>query len=295
VVTADDFGLDASVNEAVERAHRHGILTAASLMVAGPAAADACARARRLPALRVGLHLTLCDGPAVLPPEEIPDLVDRRGRLRADLPALGWAIAIRPAARRQMRAEVRAQFEAYRATGLPLDHVNGHRHFHLHPMIADAIIAIGPEYGVRAMRIPAEPARVLRAVDPKTATAPARCLAPLAKVLRRKAQRAALRLPDAVFGLTWSGAMTAARLAGLLGRLPEGLVEIYLHPATSDAFPGHAAGYRYAEELAALVDRRCLEALATSRHAPGGYTDDATQPERAVFAGSPKADEAIVI
>ncbi len=76
VVTADDFGLAREVNEAVEAAHTGGILTAASLMVAGPAAADAVARARRLPRLRVGLHLVLVEGRPVLPPEQLPDLVD---------------------------------------------------------------------------------------------------------------------------------------------------------------------------------------------------------------------------
>ena len=45
----------------------------------------------------------------------------------------------------------------------------------------------------------------------------------------------------------------AARLAGLIEHLPEGLSEIYLHPATGP-YPGSAPGYRYAEELAALTD-----------------------------------------
>ncbi|HKG00213.1 MAG TPA: ChbG/HpnK family deacetylase, partial [Xanthobacteraceae bacterium] len=47
VITADDFGLAPEVNEAVEIACHDGILTAASLMVSGPAAADAVARAQR--------------------------------------------------------------------------------------------------------------------------------------------------------------------------------------------------------------------------------------------------------
>src|SRR6202034_3911948 len=49
IFSADDFGLTESVNEAVELAHRKGALTSASLMVAGPAAADAVRRARALP------------------------------------------------------------------------------------------------------------------------------------------------------------------------------------------------------------------------------------------------------
>jgi len=67
IVTADDFGVAREVNDAVEVAHRGGVLTAASLMVSAPAAADAVERARRMPSLRVGLHLVLVDGRPVLP------------------------------------------------------------------------------------------------------------------------------------------------------------------------------------------------------------------------------------
>ena len=38
IVNADDFGISDSANRAIERAHREGILTSASLMVAGEAA-----------------------------------------------------------------------------------------------------------------------------------------------------------------------------------------------------------------------------------------------------------------
>ena len=133
IVTADDFGLAPAVNEAVEQGHRRGILSAASLMVAAPAAADAVARAKRLPKLGVGLHLVLVDGRPVLPPAEIPDLVGPDGRFLADPFRAGVKIFRNPAARRQMEREMRAQLEAFHATGLALDHVNAHHHFHTHP------------------------------------------------------------------------------------------------------------------------------------------------------------------
>ena len=72
IVTADDFGAAVEVNEAVEAAHRTGILTAASLMVSGAAAGDAVARARRNPNLRVGLHLVLVEGRPTLPAAAVP-------------------------------------------------------------------------------------------------------------------------------------------------------------------------------------------------------------------------------
>jgi len=82
-------------------------------MVAGAAAADAVARARRLPSLRVGLHLVLVDGLPLLPPERIPDLVDARARLRSDVTTAGVGMFRRPRVRRQLAAEIEAQFCAY--------------------------------------------------------------------------------------------------------------------------------------------------------------------------------------
>ena len=257
----------------MEAAHQDGILTAASLMVAAPAAQDAIARARRLPRLRVGLHLVLVEGRPLLPPQRLPDLVDQTGRFRSDMVRLGFDIFARPSVRRQIAAEIEAQFEAYRATGLALDHVNAHKHFHLHPTIADQMIAIGRRYGLRGLRVPIEPAGVLAEVEPSARRSPAYLTAPWAALLARRARRAGLQVPDAVFGLAWSGAMTQPRLSGLLRHLPEGSTEIYLHPATSGGFEGHAPGYRYADELAALMAPSAIAAARRPEVALGGYCD----------------------
>jgi hopanoid biosynthesis associated protein HpnK len=280
VITADDFGLAPEVNEAVEIACRDGILTAASLMVSGPAAADAVARAQRLGRLRVGLHLVLTDGRPVLPPQRLPDLVDTCGRFRRAMAALGCAIAARPSVRRQVAAEIEAQFAAFWATGLRLDHVNAHKHFHLHPVIARATIAIGARYGLAGLRVPTEPRSVLAAVEPQARTSSAWMTAPWARLLARTARRSGLQAPDAVFGLAWSGAMTAARLAGLLHHLPPGRTEIYLHPATRDDFTGHAPGYCYRDELAALTAPSTIAVARREGLELGGYADFAGQAER---------------
>lgn len=279
IVTADDFGLAAEVNEAVEAAHRTGILSAASLMVGGAAAADAVRRACRLPRLRVGLHVVLVDGTPVLPPDRIPGLVDRSGRLRSDLVRLSLDLACRPALRRQLRAEIAAQFAAYRRTGLLLDHVDVHKHFHLHPVVTREIIAAGRRFGMRAMRFPVEPASVVRAAHGQAATS-SRALRTWAAWLRMQARRAGFATADAVLGLTWSGALTEDRLVGLLERLPRGFVEIYTHPAVTDRFPGSARGYRYADELAALCAPATIAALRRSGFRLGSYSDADTIRDR---------------
>jgi hopanoid biosynthesis associated protein HpnK len=262
ILNADDLGLSPEVNAGIERAHRDGVLTAASLMVGEPAVPEAVELARRNPRLAIGLHLTLTDGTPTLPPERIPILVQPNGRFRDDMAGLGLTLATSRAARAQLRVEIAAQFAAFRTTGLSCDHLNAHKHYHLHPVIAAIAFAEAARHGIRALRIPWEPSAIVPGAG--------RALWPLTAWLRRLAARHGLRAPDRVIGLAWSGAFTADRLAGVLPRLPAGVTEIYLHPATAGGFPGAAPGYRYAEELAALLDPRVRAACATLT--TGGYS-----------------------
>jgi hopanoid biosynthesis associated protein HpnK len=242
-------------------------------MVSGAAAADAIARARRLPTLRVGLHLVLVDGPPALPPGRIPDLVDGEGQLRGDLGKAGVGIFLRPRTRDQLTAEIEAQFSAFQATGLPLDHVNAHHHFHLHPTVGAQILDIGRRYGMRGIRVPIEDSDLLARIDPAQRSDGAWASAPWAALLHRRVRRNGLSSPDRVFGVAWSGAMTEPRVIGVLENLAEGVTEIYCHPATTDRFAGAAHGYRYADELAALTSPAVKDALHASGARSGGFAD----------------------
>ncbi|HEX6965199.1 MAG TPA: hopanoid biosynthesis-associated protein HpnK [Gemmatimonadaceae bacterium] len=267
IITADDFGLAIPVNEAVELAHREGILGCASLMVAEEAAADAVARARRLPTLRVGLHVVVVDGRPALPATVIPDLVDANGRLGANMFRTSVRIFFVPSARRQLRAEVRAQFEAFRATGLPLDHVNAHRHMHLHPTVLGAILAVAPEFGVRAVRLPREPLRATRTRPLGRRIAAfgwSAFLAPWLALVRWRLARAGIRCNSYVLGLGDSGAMEERTVAALVGAIPDGITEIYFHPATntrSGGVPLPMPAARHEAELQALCSARVRAAL----------------------------------
>jgi len=272
IVTADDFGIAEEVNDAVEQGHRDGILTAASLMVSAGAAGDAVTRAKTLPRLRVGLHIVLVEGRPTLPPSVIPDLVDANGMFRSDMTKSALRMFCLPHVRRQLQAEVAAQFDAFRATGLALDHVNTHKHFHLHPTIASVILRVGRRYGLRAIRVPLEPRWLLARIDPEHKVNSAAATAPWAMLSRARFRANGLLVPDQVFGLAWSGAMTSPRLLGLIENLPAGLSEIYLHPATQ-AYRGCAPHYRYEEELAALIAPRIIAASRNSAVTRGGFAD----------------------
>jgi predicted glycoside hydrolase/deacetylase ChbG (UPF0249 family) len=172
-----------------------------------------------------------------------------------------------------MLAEVRALFEAFRATGLTLDHVTAHKHFHLHPSILSAILELAKEFGAPAVRAPLEPRGILARIDSARPGLAASALAPLARLQRARLKRAGVATPDQVFGLAWTGAMTHSRLAGLIAHLPEGVTEIYTHPATSSAFAGAAPGYRYEEEFAALTSPYLRRLIAATGVASGGFSN----------------------
>jgi hopanoid biosynthesis associated protein HpnK len=262
IITADDFGLHERVNEAVERAHLHGVLTAASLMVAAPAARDAVARARRLPDLRVGLHLVLADGAALLPREAIPALLDAHGRFGDNMVCDGLRFFFLPQVRKQLALEIRAQFEAFSKTGLALDHVNTHKHFHLHPTVLGMIIEIGRDYGMRAMRLPCESREPF-------------WLKPWIGLVRDRLDQEGIAHNDYVIGIADTGRMTEGVLLDRLARLPDGVGEIYCHPAVEGegALTRGMRDYRHADELAALLSARVQAAIEAAGATRGGFAD----------------------
>jgi hopanoid biosynthesis associated protein HpnK len=262
IISADDFGLIASVNEAVELAHREGLLAAASLMVAEPLAADAVARARANPGLKVGLHLVLVEGKSVLPHREIPALVDEAGRFSGNQVALGFKYFFRPGIRAQLAKEIRAQYLAFAATGLPLDHVNAHKHMHLHPTVANLAIKIGREFGLQAIRLPREMGGNV-------------FLSLWCKVLRRMARRAGLITNDQVVGLSHSGHFLEPAFLQALAILPDGITEAYFHPATSrdPAFAATMALYDHPGELQALLSVAAKQYIEANGIRRSTYSD----------------------
>ena len=237
IVNADDFGRSDSINAAVIRAHQEGILTTTSLMVNEPATAAALELARQNPRLGVGLHLALSHGRSALPPESIPKLVNERGEFSNHAAYSGLRYFARPCVRKQLRREIRAQFEKFRATGLPLDHVNGHLHFHLHPTIFRMVLELVEEFGVRQMRLTREPfwldaplasgQRFYRASH----AAIYFCLSAYA---RPKLRRRNIRHTQRVFGLLQNARVNEAYLLKLLPILPPGDSELYSHPSLDE-------------------------------------------------------------
>jgi len=237
IVNADDFGLSHSINEAVIRAHRQGILTTASLMVNEASCGEAVALAKENPRLGVGLHLTLLMGHSALPPEEIPGLVNSHGEFSNDPVGVGMRYFFKRALKEQLRKEIHAQFARFRATGLTLDHVNGHLHMHLHPVVFGILMEDAEKLGIERMRLTRDPfwtdvplasgQRLYRASH-------ALIYFILSGCARGRLAKRRIRHTRRVFGLLQNARVDEAYISKLLPVLPRGDSELYSHPSLDE-------------------------------------------------------------
>jgi hopanoid biosynthesis associated protein HpnK len=276
IINADDFGLSTGANRAVLRAWQEGILTSASLMVGGRACEEAISLARENPGLQVGLHLTLVQGRAVLPPEEIPGLTDSEGKLPMDPVGAGMRFFFSGSLKGELHREIEAQILRFRETGLPLSHIDGHLNIHMHPTVFDILAELMPKHGITSFRLTREdlardPAehrqrRMGRMLD-------AFIFGRLAKRCRPVLDRLGIFHADEVKGLLNSGRMTEEYLLKVLERLQDGVTEIYFHPGCKPD-PELAAwmpDYLHEEELAALTSARVRGMIADRGIRLGNY------------------------
>lgn len=256
IVNADDFGRSTSINEAVLRAHREGILTSASLMLNEPSCNEAVQLAKANPRLGVGMHLTLLMGHAALPPSQIPGLVNGRGEFSNAPAATGIRYFFRRELREQLRAEIHAQFARFRSTGLTLDHVNGHLHLHLHPVVFKILMDDAAELGITHLRWTRDPFLLNARIES------GRWFYRLGHALLFNCLSARARQPllarrikhtTAVFGLLQNEFVDEDYLLKLLPRLPDGDAEIYSHPSLDE----------FRNEFQALISPR-VKALVQS-------------------------------
>ncbi len=237
VINGDDFGLSPSVNQAVIQAHEQGILTSTSLMVSGKASAEAVNLAKAHPNLGVGLHLVLVCGQSVLPPEQIPHLVDREGNFPDDPVKAGLTYQFNQAARQELKQEIRAQLKKFQQTGLPLSHVDGHLHLHTHPVVLGILTDLAQEFQIKVIRLPSEELHFTLAID--KSNLPIKIIhSQVFQQLRRYGERLlhtqGIMTPDKVYGLLATGKMSEAYLQQLIPKIQANVIEIYSHPDCSD-------------------------------------------------------------
>lgn len=154
IFNADDFGISKGVNAAIVKAHREGILNSASLMINQKYAAEAVNLAKEMPELEMGLHVNLTNEYPAASAQEIPLLVDGQGKLKNGFVNLLLLSFFKPRQLRlQVEIEMRAQIAKYLTTGLPLQHLDSHRHVHMIPQIFKTMRKLQKEFEVPRIRV----------------------------------------------------------------------------------------------------------------------------------------------
>jgi len=254
VVNADDFGASAEINEAVIHAHEDGILTSASLMVNEPSCAAAVRLARKHPGLGVGLHLSLVCGKSSQEGAVVRGFTRTGGRFGDNALTAGCRFFFDRSLRPHIERELRNQFERFAATGLKLDHVNGHLNIHLHPTVLRIVLSLAREHHVRTMRLTFDPFlinwRIARGRHGYRLSH-ALIYEWLSRRARPLLRRADIRHTDRVFGLLENARISEPFILNLLDHLPPGDSELYCHPSTTE----------FRHEYDALISARVREKM----------------------------------
>lgn len=236
IVNADDLGRATGINAGIARAHRDGIVTAATLMVGAPASQAAGRLAQDLPRLDVGVHLVLTYGRPITDPARVPSLVEADGAFPAKPAAfLGTGRAVREEA----LVEYRAQYErARQLIGREPSHLDSHHWLHDEPALEWAITELARETGT-----------AVRQQSPDQ---------------RDRFRAAGLRTPD-VFRRDFqhAGRIDTARLVAMIAEVPAGVTELMCHPGEPDAELAATSAYAADRviELATLCDPRIVRAI----------------------------------
>ncbi len=267
IVNGDDFGLSPEVNAGIVRSHKQGVLTATSLMATGKAHGQAAAVAAECPALDVGLHLMFCDGASLLPADRLRGVVNAAGRFPGHEVAAGFRYGLNPRLRGALRDECRAQIESHLALVGYLNHIDGHRNLHLHPVLIDRLTELAPEYRVSYVRVVREPLLTTLALARDRLgfkLIDAAFFSLLSARAARKLAARGVKFTDSVFGFLQTGRLSADYVRAVIARLrPGSTTEFYFHPA-ADVDNRRGASPSAKAETEILTDPAVRAAIAQS-------------------------------
>lgn len=269
IVNADDYGLTEGISRGILHAHREGIVTSTSVIALGPAYPKVASWLADEEDLGIGVHLAAVgEDPPLLSAREIPSLVGRRGHL-----CDSYNLFVRRALAgridfEELRLEFTAQLEAVRELGVPLTHLDAHQHLQLWPSVCSVVIDLATRFGVPAVRVPHFRARNPVAIG----------VTVLAARLARRAERAGLRFPPDAVGIECAGRLDEELLPTVLARLAghgRPAVELTVHPGEGDDADRsrYRWGYRWEDELAALVGPVARRAVVAAGFTLGTYAD----------------------
>ena len=244
IINADDFGLTAGVNRGIVEAHEHGVVTSATLMANGPAFEEAIDLAQARPRLGVGCHVVLVDGAPLLNKTDVASLLEGGGNgsgephFREGISRFGALALMGRLAADEIEAEATAQIRKLQSAGIPVTHLDSHKHTHLFPHVLRPLLRAAASCGVRAIRNPFE-----RMQGAQLAASPSLwkrwtevgILRSLARQFREAVQQSGISTPDGTLAIVATGSLNERLLRLMVENLPDGTWELVCHPGYNDA------------------------------------------------------------
>lgn len=265
IVNADDYGRSPGISRGILQAHQEGIVTSTTVMINQPGVGVQLLEARACSKLGIGLHLVFTAGRPLLPPTDIPSLVDRDGFFLEHHTLWARAGSVSLA---HLRSELIAQVEQFVAlVGQVPDHLDCHHFVYLFPPFFQAYLDLAARFRL-PIRLPFPPTTDFReaaGILPFLEGFPYDLVRGMVVTNSALLQMRGLAHPTH-FISTFYGqkALTLEYLLHLLETLPAGTTELMCHPGYDDpalapstyrqeretelALLTHPAVYRYVKE-----------------------------------------------
>lgn len=154
ILNADDFGSAPDTVAATIDCFEAGLLTSATIMVGMPGTDAAIEFACDHPEHSFGVHLQFVGDGAERPlsdPDRIPALVNADGRLRPTNVMRAQAL-LRRLPVEEIERETTAQLDFVKSSGVPVSHVDSHRHLHKFTPFRAALAHVLPRFGIKRVR-----------------------------------------------------------------------------------------------------------------------------------------------
>jgi predicted glycoside hydrolase/deacetylase ChbG (UPF0249 family) len=245
IINADDLGLTAGVNRGIGECIRGGIVTSATLMANAASFADAVGVVRELgagtpaapnPTVSVGVHVMLVDGTPLLLPRP-----PQTGEFPAGFAGVAYSVFRKQVDPGQIAEEIHAQIGKVQAAGVPVSHVDTHKHVHLLPAVLKPLLRAARACGIRAVRNPFAPlkpmafAHLLRRPHLWKRYVEVKLLRGWLESFRRTVAAEGMVTTDGTFGIVATGALDLELFRAIAGCIPEGTWELCCHPGYNDA------------------------------------------------------------
>lgn len=231
IINADDFGLCEGVNKAIERSHKKGVLSSATMMAGMAGTQEAVDMARDMPGLGVGVHLNLVEGPATCQNGQTQCLLDENGEFKYSPGKIAKKSLLSGAVREAIEVELSAQIESLLKLGLKPTHFDSHKHVHTFPMVYKIVVKLARKYGIDAIRRPLEGAKTSSSDWPlpsKNGKTNAMIISAMARV--NSVQNRDFIKNDAFYGIAHTGKADIDFWMAVCKNARPGVGEVMVHP-----------------------------------------------------------------